>query len=246
MDKFFSVLLILLLIPSLVSAQVNTTELASQLEASNPLTGFMSFVLSDYFIWFWILVIISAIFVPIGAIFGIPTIFKWYDRTFVKPKKGFIIIRQFLPNDQVMEFFGKPTGQMMPWKDWNGNPINIPIKLGKGWSKYSGSLPVIEVDENGHQRPVDTNMQSPISQEEITKGWKASFETGKFLSGDFMAEFKKWIILLVIVAIAGAGINAFFGYTNMQALSPNSLASAYHTAIVNTTATSTVTVSAGG
>lgn len=236
-EKIFIVFIILTTISVNAYAEDETQQLIAEAETGNPANVLMNFVLSNYFIWFWVLVVITVIFVPIGAVFGIPTMYRWIDRTFIKPKQGFVVVRQFLPNDQVMEFYGKPTGSLLKLKDWDGNKIEVPVKLGKGWSKYSGSLPVIEIDENCRQRPVESSMVSPINQEEVTKGWKASYETGKLMGSlDFLNELRKYIIIMLVITAIGAGISAYFGYQNMQAVNPSQLQNVVHNAMINTTA----------
>ena len=189
--------------------------------------NFAQFVLSDYFLIFWILVALSCILYPFG-IYGIVMFWRWINKQFIKPRKGYILVRQKLPNDRIREFLALPTGQFIKFKDLEGREIQVPIKMEKGWVAYDGNLPLIELDENGRQVPINREIKSTISQEEITRGWKAAYEAGKLIGSLEFFEAIKFLIMIVlvvsIIATVAAASAAYFSYTKVPKIDVKSIA----------------------
>lgn len=194
---------------------INTTAIAATAEQQN----LMAFALSDYFLWFWVLVGVAIIFVPFGFN-GMFSLWKWIDKNWLKPKRGFILVRQKMPNDRIREFWTLPTGQYMKYKSLDtGTEIEQPVKLEKGWVAYEGNVPMIELDENGTQMMMDSSRKtvSPISQEEITRGYKSAYESGKLVGNfDLLRDMKTMMIIFIVVVAAVGGIGAYFSYQAWQ------------------------------
>lgn len=181
--------------------------------------SFIDFVISPYFIPIIIMGILNIFFVPFGIV-GIKNSFKWFERNFVKPRQGYISVRQKLPNDRMIEFLVKPTGEMIKFKPFGSeSEIAIPFKNEKGWIAFDGNLPVIELDNNNQQRKFDTGEKSGISQEDISKAIKTAYETGKLLgASDLFSELKKWLVIILLIGVVGILVAGFFGATINNAI----------------------------
>lgn len=179
---------------------------------------FAVFFTSEYFLITLVLIVVTCITTPF-AVKGAIEVGKWMDRHFIKPGAGYIEARQRMPNDRVRNFWLLPTGKMAKYRTIDGKEIEQSINLGKGWVVFDGNVPVIELDQHGHQVYLGDNKYTPkggISQEEITRGYKAAYDTGKLMGAvDFFDEVKQWLLItIVIVAVMGM-INAYFGFTVM-------------------------------
>jgi hypothetical protein len=163
--------------------------------------------------------ILNIFFVPFGIV-GIKNTFKWFNRSFIKPKQGYIVVRQKLPNDRMREFLVKPTGEMIKFKSPISNEeIEISFKNEKGWVAFDGNMPLIELDDNNQQKPFSEGVKSDIPQEEITRGYKVSYETGKLIGSiDFFNDIKKLIMIVIIVSIASILVAGFFGFSIKSAI----------------------------
>jgi hypothetical protein len=176
--------------------------------------NFVKFALSDYFIWFWVLVVVAIIFVPFGAI-GFKAFYDWANKNWIKPRKGYILVRQKLANDRFREYYILPTGKFVKVKSIDGKELEIPIELSKGWVAFDGNMPLIELDEQGQQLRMDRAVKMQVSQEETTKGWKAAYETGKLVGAfDILEELKKMLLIGIIVLIAVTIIGVYFSYSS--------------------------------
>jgi hypothetical protein len=181
--------------------------------------AFMDFVISPYFIPIIVMGVLNIFFVPFGIV-GIKNTFKWFNRNYMKPRQGYISVRQKLPNDRMVEFLVKPTGEMIKFRPFGSQAeITIPFKNEKGWVAFDGNLPVIELDDNNQQKRFDTGEKSGISQEEITRAIKVAYETGKILgSSDFLSEIKKWLMIVLVVCGIGVLVSFFFGMSINNAI----------------------------
>jgi hypothetical protein len=154
------------------------------------------------------------------ALAGLKRIFGWIDLTFIKPKKGYVKVRQSLPNGNERSFWVVPTGKFIHYKTYDGKAIEIPWNNGKEWLRFEGQLPVIQIDENNQQIPFSGKVEkTAFAQEDITMGYKASYEAGKLMGSlDMFSDLKLWlIILLVAVILTGVG-NLVFNLQNSSAL----------------------------
>jgi len=170
-------------------------------------------VVSPYFIPVIIMGVLNVFFVPFG-IAGMKSTFSWFDRKFIKPRQGYIAVRQKLPNDRLYDFLVKPTGNLIKFKTYAGEDIQIPFKNEKGWVAFEGNLPVIELDDNNQQKSFVSGEKSGMSQEEITQGFIWSYETGKLLgASDMFGQLKKLLTIIIIVTVLGALVTTFFGFS---------------------------------
>lgn len=181
--------------------------------------SFIDFFVSRYFIPLIISLVFNVFFVPFGII-GLRAFWRWYDRNFRKPKGGGILVRQKLPNDRLREFWVRPTGKFIAFKTYDGKDLTIPYKNEKGWIGFDGNIPLIYLDENNMQINLTSkNIKNPISQEEITMGYKASYETGKLIGSlDMFNDLKMWLIIGVIIIILSGVFNVYLGFSTKGAI----------------------------
>ena len=206
---------------------MNATDLGAALGVSNPLSwigagtgGFVGLLMSEWWIWFLVSFVLNVIFVLPG-VFGYRALWTWFDTRFRKPGKGYLRVRQMLPNDQLRYFWLLPTGQYGDIKLLDGKVVKVPINVSKDYVKYDGSVPTIELDENGHQVKLSGTMRvsQPIGQESYAKGYKASYETGKLIGGgDIFEQLRPFLILIVAVALIGSAVAIYMAYALNQKL----------------------------
>ncbi|MEM5867199.1 MAG: hypothetical protein QXG39_04700 [Candidatus Aenigmatarchaeota archaeon] len=181
--------------------------------------NFVELVLSDYFIWFLILIVCCVIFVPFG-IYGLFKFKQWLWRQHLLPRKGYIQVTQKLPNDKKRVFYALPTGGYIKIKTLEGDEIQVPVKLEKDWVAFDGNICEIMLDEQGRQMPYKMGIHSSIPHEEITKGWKAAYETGKLVGSMlFWDELKRLLLIGIVVMIIIVGVAGILSYLNYQKLS---------------------------
>jgi len=226
-------------VPGIIEENVTATTIPAS--ASN----FLKFVLSDYFFWFWVLVVVAIVFVPFG-LWGFKAFFSWIDRNWIKPNKGYILIRQKLANDRFREYFALPTGKFIKVKNIENKEIQIPINLSKGWVAFDGNMPLIELDEQGQQMKMDRAATMQISQEETTKGWKAAYETGKLIgSFEILEEIKKLLMIGIIILLIVTIVGVYFSY-NAYSKSTGLTADAVARAVISHWNNQTAIPTAGG
>lgn len=175
---------------------------------------FVEAVLTDWFFWFWVLLVLTIIFVPLGLV-GAKTLYGWYDKKFGKPRKGYLRARQKMPNDQLREFWLKPTGKMAKIKNIEGMEIQTPITTGKGFVAFEGATPYIELDEQGHQIQFGKSLTTgTVSQEDTAKGWQSAYQTGKLMGAvDWMNELKLLIYIMLGITVIFGLFNGYMLYT---------------------------------
>lgn len=184
---------------------------------------FVVFFQSEYFLITLVLIVVTCITTPF-AVKGAIEVGKWIDRHFIKPGEGYIWARQRMPNDRLRNFWLRPTGKMAKYTTVDGKEIEQPINLGKGWVVFDGNVPCIELDADGHQvylgKDAKFKVNTTISQEEITRGYKAAYDTGKLMGAvDFFDEIKTWLLICMVMSVVGIVISAYFGYTVMSMIS---------------------------
>jgi len=212
--------IVYLILLSPTSAQNDTGGIPAELQQYvNPAQGFVNFFMSDLWLWFWVLLIVGIIFTPFG-IKGMIDSYRWANRNFFRPRSGQVLVRQKLPNDRMREFWVKPTGKYMKFKTIDHEEIEQPIRMEKGWNVFENNIPVIYLDENNQQMQIGTRFQNPgVSQEEITRGYKASYDTGKLIGAvDFFNDIKNWLLIILIVTVVVGSVNAYFGYQIQKTL----------------------------
>jgi len=170
--------------------------------------SFIDFFISPHFIPLLITSLLNIVFIPFGII-GFRSVWRWFDKNYLKPGKGYMTIRMKRPNDRIWETMLRPTGEMVKFKPFGkGDEVELPFKNEKGWVAFDGNIPIIEFDSNLQQKSFESNEKSEVSQEEITRGYKVSYETGKLVGAmDFMKDLKFWLILILIVSVIGAIVN---------------------------------------
>jgi hypothetical protein len=167
----------------------------------------------ESFIPLIISVVANIFFVPFGFV-GLKHFFNWIDRNFTKPGKGYVYVRQKMPNDRFRYFWMRPTGRMGIFKTITGEDIEKPVNTKKGFVAYDGSLPMVEFDENGNQIKFDSEFSRPgAGQEDSIKGQKAAYEAGKFMGGtEIFNELKMLMIVVLVVGILGTLVSGYFSY----------------------------------
>jgi hypothetical protein len=208
--------------------------LGSVLQANNP-APLQDFFLSPNFIPMLVMGIMLLITIPF-AIAGMNRVWNWYQVTFVKPKKGYIRVEQKLPNDQIRAFYVQPTGKFIRYMTYDKKDIQIPYRNEKGWIAFKGRMPTIQLDSNNKQIPYDSGIKtnSTLNQEDITLGYKASYETGKLMgSMNTGIDLKMLLIILLIVTVVMSIINIYMNSQTQDAIknikfpSPNEIAGAF-------------------
>lgn len=179
---------------------VNET-LGQVLAQQNP-APFVDFLTSNYFIVIILLGVFLVIMLPF-TIAGISRLNNWYQNTFIRVKKGYIKIKQKLPNDNIRTFYTIPTGKFINFRTYDKKDLTIPWKNEKGWVGFEGRLLTIILDENNQQiNLANKNLKNSISQEEITMGYKNAYETGKLIgSQNLFNNLKLWLIIIAVGTI---------------------------------------------
>lgn len=200
--------------------------------------NFAEFILSDYFTWFLVLIINSILFVPFG-IYGLYKFKQWLWKQHLLPRKGYIQITQKLPNDKKRIFYALPTGGYIKINSLEGGEIQVPVKLEKDWVAFDGNICEIMLDEQGRQMPYKMGIHASIPHEEITKGWKAAYETGKLVGSIlFWDELKRLLligIIVMIIVVGIAGVISYLSYQKINSFDIASIANAISERMINAT-----------
>ena len=177
-------------------------ETAGQVISNNLGNTPLDFFASNSFVVMVLLGAICIIMLPF-AIAGIKRIKNWVDMRFIKPKQGYIMVRQILPNDRLREFLTRPTGRFITFKTYEGKEITIPWKNEKGWVVFENLLMVIQLDQSNQQIDFSVkDIKSKIPQEELTIALKSAYETGKLIGWiDLIEPLKKLIIICLCVSV---------------------------------------------
>jgi len=169
-------------------------------------------ILSGWFAIFLVMFILIVVFLPLG-IFGASRILNWFDVNFRKPASGYIKVYQDLPNDRVRQFWVRPTGRMITFKSFSGKmDISQPLNTDKGFMKYEGNVPFIRLDKNNKQifMGEGLNLGSDVAQEEVTRGYKMAYDTGKMVGAtDAFAELKTLLIVAIAASFLGVMITGY-------------------------------------
>lgn len=180
----------------------------------NPNSGLINWVGSNYFAITIILTVVCIFMLPF-AIKGFMGLWGWIQNTFIKPKKGYIRIKQKLPNDRLRTVDVIPTGKMISYKTYEGKDLTMPFKNEKGWIAFEGHMPFIMLDSNNIQMNLqDSAVKGVMSQEEFTDGTKFAYETGKIYgSGDVLGKIKMLLMIFGILMIGGILMVGFMTYS---------------------------------
>lgn len=162
----------------------------------------VDFLTSNYFLIIIIMGVIIVLLLPF-AIAGISRIRNWYTNNFVRVKKGYIKIKQKLPNDSLRTFYTIPTGKFINYKTYDKKDLTIPWKNEKGWVSYENRILTIFLDESNQQiNLASRNVKNSISQEEVTMGYKNAYETGKLIGSQALFnDLKMWLIIIAVGTI---------------------------------------------
>ena len=162
--------------------------------------NFVEFILSDYFLWFIIAIVLLCILGPFG-IFGIIKFWRWVNEQFILPRRGYIKVRQKLGNDRWKTFWKKLEGNKISIKEGEIN-YEIPLKLGKDWIGWEGNIPFVEIDENYAQMPLSrTKVQIP--KEHSTRMAYLAYLAGKAMAFKQDTRLQLLLIITIVVLIGG-------------------------------------------
>lgn len=165
--------------------------------------NFAQFVLSDYFIWFIISIVLLCFLGPFG-IYGLAKFWQYINEQFFLPRKGYIKVRQKLGNDRWKTFWKKLEGGKISIKDSEtGMSMEVPLNLGKGWVGWEGNIPFVEIDSNNAQMPLErTTVEIP--KEHSTRMAYLAYLAGKAMA--FKQDFNLQLLLIVAIVILIGGI----------------------------------------
>lgn len=171
---------------------------------------FSALFLSGFFPVFLVMFVALLIFTPFG-ITGMKSTWSWFNDNFLKPSKGYIRVYQELPNDRMRKFWVLPTGKMIKFKSFDGRDIEQPIDTSKGFMLHEGNIPFIRLNQHNKQVFMGPGLQAGnIGQEEITRGFKMAYDTGKMVGAiDAFAEMKTWLIIAVAITLMGAMMSGY-------------------------------------
>lgn len=145
----------------------------------------------------------------------------------IRVRLGQIKIFQKLPNDRVISFWKKPTGDKIKFKD-----KEVVCRIEKDWAYFTSSvvpIPTVYYDENDRQIMLKTE-KGTVPTDEFEKIYNVAYLAGRtslFQEDKRMRMFM--IIALVAVAVAAGGII----YLNIQFGNVDSAVSALNARIEN-------------
>lgn len=166
----------------------------------------------------FVIILLICIWVTPFFIWGIMNFIALIS-SFLKVRRGMIKIMKTLPNDQVIEFWARPTGGKITIKSSNPMSVSgkstIEVRLKKGWIWRKGFVPFIKLDKDDNQIGWSVNelSEDSVPKEVIDEMSDTSFAAGMmvgFRGNKDIKILRLMMMILIVIMIVSIAFNYYF------------------------------------